>query len=85
MSTKLLAEYVASITDLKRDPMGIVNAGNGEPLAILNRNKPAFYVVPPEFYEQMLELIDDLELAQLVYERRGEKTVAIDIDSLGNE
>ncbi|AXL64452.1 plasmid stabilization protein, partial (plasmid) [Klebsiella pneumoniae subsp. pneumoniae] len=54
----------ASITELKRDPMGTFNAGEGAPVAILNRNEPAFYCVPPALYAQLMELLEDQELGR---------------------
>ncbi|MDH4555755.1 type II toxin-antitoxin system Phd/YefM family antitoxin [Pseudomonas sp. BN417] len=62
--------------------MGTIREGHGETVVILNRNEPAFYAVPPARYEAMLELIDDLRLAELVRVRQGEPTVAVDIDEL---
>ncbi len=44
----VLAEVTASVSELKKNPMGTVAAGEGAPVAILNRNEPAFYCVPPE-------------------------------------
>ena len=41
--TKILTQQAASITDLKRDPMGIAHASEDGAVAILNRNQPAFY------------------------------------------
>ncbi|WP_232252145.1 type II toxin-antitoxin system Phd/YefM family antitoxin [Pseudomonas frederiksbergensis] len=41
-------------------------AGGGDVVAILNRNEPAFYCVPADRYEAMLDLIDDLKLAKEV-------------------
>ena len=32
----------------EKNPMATVNAGDGYPVAILNRNEPAFYCVPAE-------------------------------------
>lgn len=49
--------------------MAIVSAGDGFPVAILNRNQPAFYCVPAELYEQMPDAIDDQELGRRVRER----------------
>ena len=49
--------------------MATVNAGEGYPVAILNRNYPAFYCVPADLYEQMLDTLDDHELAKLVHAR----------------
>lgn len=69
MPTTILSTTTASITELKTNPMATVNSGDGYPVAILNRNQPAFYCVPAELYEQMLEFIDDQELANLVKER----------------
>lgn len=82
MTFAVLADIAASVTDLKRDPMGTIREGGGETVVILNRNEPAFYAVPPARYEAMLELIDDIQLAELVRARRGEPTVRVEIDDL---
>ncbi|GAA6132791.1 type II toxin-antitoxin system Phd/YefM family antitoxin [Halopseudomonas sabulinigri] len=82
MAFQILAEVAASVTDLKRDPMGTLREGHGKPVVILNRNEPAFYAVPPALYEAMLDQLDDLKLAELVRSRLGEPTVAVDIDDL---
>ena len=37
---------------------------------------------PPARYQAMLELFEDLRLAELVRARQGEPTVAVDIDKL---
>ncbi|MDL4916186.1 MAG: type II toxin-antitoxin system Phd/YefM family antitoxin [Enterobacterales bacterium endosymbiont of Blomia tropicalis] len=71
----------ASITELKTNPMATVSAGDGYPVAILNRNQPAFYCVPAELYEQMLEYIDDQELAALIKQRSEQALHDVDLDS----
>lgn len=50
MSYPILSAPAASITELKRNPMGTVKKGNGSAVAILKRNEPAFYCVPPELF-----------------------------------
>lgn len=70
----------ASITELKTNPMATVNSGDGYPVAILNRNQPAFYCVPAKLYEQMLEFIDDQELANLVKERSEQTLHEVNLD-----
>ncbi len=82
MTFAVLADVAASVTDLKKDPMGTLREGKGETVVILNRNAPAFYAVPPDRYEAMMDLIDDAQLAELVRQRRGEPTVKVDIDEL---
>jgi len=74
----MLANVVASVTELKKNPMGTVESGHGEVVAILNRNEPAFYCIPADRYEALLDYIDDLKLAKEAQEviERGEATVA---------
>ncbi len=61
--------------------MATVSAGEGYPVAILNRNQPAFYCVPAELYERMLDALDDQELVKLVTERSSQPLHDVDSDS----
>jgi antitoxin StbD len=80
MPNIILSDTSASISELKKNPMETVSAGYGYPVAILNRNQPAFYCVPAELYEQMLDALDDQELVKLVTERRNEALIDINLD-----
>ncbi|AWO81806.1 type II toxin-antitoxin system Phd/YefM family antitoxin [Serratia marcescens] len=80
MPNIILSDTSASISELKKNPMETVGAGDGFPVAILNRNQPAFYCVPAALYEQMLDALDDQELVRLVNERRSEALVDFDLD-----
>ncbi len=80
--TPLLADVSASVTELKKDPMGIIRNGLGETVVILNRNEPAFYAVPPAQYELMMQLIDDMYLVDLAKQRQDEPVTMVDIDEL---
>lgn len=82
MPNIILSDTSASISELKKNPMATVNAGDGYPVAILNRNQPAFYCVPAELYEQMLDALDDQELVKLVSERSGQRLLDVDLDAL---
>ncbi len=42
MTTRILADVAASITELKANPMKVATSAYGEPVAVLNRNEPAF-------------------------------------------
>lgn len=52
--------------------MAVVKQGEGFPVAILNRNIPVFYVVPASAYEQLMDKLEDMELAQIIREREGQ-------------
>ena len=82
MPNMIYADMTASITELKKNPMATVDSAEGMPLAILNRNKPAFYCIPATIYEAMLDLIDDIELAEIVRQRKDGESIEIDIDDL---
>jgi antitoxin StbD len=82
MPNVLLAPVAASVTELKRDPMGTVHAGDGGPVAILNRNEPAFYCVPAKAFEALMERLDDLELNALAESRKGQKEITVRLDEL---
>jgi antitoxin StbD len=65
MAHRVLTEIAVSISEHKRNPMATVAAGNGMAVAVLNRNEPAFYCVPAKAYEELMDLVEDLQLGQL--------------------
>jgi antitoxin StbD len=82
MTSQVLTDIVASISELKANPMKVVASGQGLPIAVLNRNEPAFYCIPAKAYEAMMELIEDIELIQIVKDRLAEESVRVSIDEL---
>ncbi len=84
MAHVILAEVTASVSELKKNPLGTVAAGEGSPVAILNRNEPAFYCVPAEAYEALMEKLEDLELNALADSRLadGQALVRVSLDGL---
>ena len=69
MAHLILSNMSASFSELKKNPIGTVTAGGGLPIAILNRNQPAFYCVPTAAYEALLEKLDDRELNVIADQR----------------
>lgn len=82
MTHQIHSSLVASITDLKRHPMATVESAKGQPLAILNRNQPAFYCLSPELYESLLDALEDIEIREIISTRSTEKEIFIDPDDL---
>lgn len=71
-----------SISELKKNPTAVIEEADGFPVAVLNHNKPAAYLVPAAAFEAMMEKLDDIELAKLVKARENEPTVKLDLDDL---
>ena len=82
MAHLILAETTASISELKKNPMGTVAAGDGFPVAILNRNEPAFYCIPAKAYEALLDKLEDMELNALADARSGQSEIKVDLNDL---
>ncbi len=76
----VFARRSASISELKKNPSSLIEQSGGEPIAILNHNKPTAYLIPAETYELMIEQIEDYHLGLIVKERQGEKSSAIEVD-----
>jgi antitoxin StbD len=52
---------VPQLTEAARIPA----ARKGMAVAVLNRNEPAFYRVPAMAYEELMDLVEDLELGRI--------------------
>ena len=82
MAYALLAQTAASVSELKKNPMGTVAAGDGLAVAILNRNEPVFYCIPAKAYEALLERLEDAELNAIADTRRDQAVIKLTLDDL---
>ncbi len=77
----LLTPHIASITELKHNPMQVVS--ENEATAILNRNKPVFYCVSPQLLAYYQQLEEDMELNKIADERLATlQAVEVSLDDL---
>ena len=83
LTHQILTDISAGITQLKANPMAVVEEAEGAPVAILNRNKPAFYAVPVELFEFMVDKLENIELMEMAKEALDRNDfVEVDIDDL---
>lgn len=82
MNNIIHSRFVASVSELKKNPMEVVNNGFGEAVAILNRNNPAFYCVPADMYERLMDLVEDRELLKLAEQVDTKETVKVSLNDL---
>ena len=82
MLHEFLADAGVSISDLKKNPSAVIKAAEGFPVAILNRNTPAAYLVPAKAWKALMDRLDDIELADIVRARAGEVGIPVNIDDL---
>lgn len=78
----ILASKSVSISALKVSPTAAIEAAGGEPVAVLNRNSAAAYLVPAKAWEELMDRLEDLELAEIARERADEKPVPVNLADL---
>ncbi|AUT61086.1 MULTISPECIES: type II toxin-antitoxin system Phd/YefM family antitoxin [Paraburkholderia] len=77
----ILARTSIGISELKVNPTAAIEQADG-PVAVLNRNKPVAYLIPAAEWEAICERLEDIELAEIVRARSGEKAVSVNLDDL---
>lgn len=82
MAHVILADTVASIAELIKDPVGTVAAGEGAPVVIISQDQPAFYCVPVDTFAALLEQVEDRELNAIADARKDEQPIKVDVDAL---
>lgn len=80
MVTAIHASLTASISDFKKAPMKTLESG--EVVAVLNRNKPAFYCIPADKYAELVNHMEDLELNAIADSRKNEPRVQVSLNDL---
>lgn len=78
----ILAPSTVSITDLRRNPNAVIDEADNAPVAVLNHNRATAYVISARAYEELMDRLEDVELADVVRKRRGGKTVKVSLDDL---
>jgi antitoxin StbD len=78
----IFASASVSISELKKNPNAVIGAADGAPVAVLVHNKPTAYLVPAATFQQMMEQLEDAELAALVQARKRERSVKVTLDEL---
>ena len=78
----ILSDASVSVTELKRNPSAVIEAADGEPVAVLIHNKPSAYLVPAATYERLVERLEDVGLIELVHARAKERRVNVTLDEL---
>lgn len=78
----ILAEITVSVTELKRNFSAVLKQADDNPVAVLNHNRPAAYLLPAAHYEHLMAYLEDMEDAKLVRERANGPFVEVGLDEL---
>jgi len=76
----IYADLSISMSEFKKNPAQVLRSAGERPVAILNHNRPAFYMLTPAIYEAIVEELIDRDLNELVRRRLAQKDAAIEVD-----
>jgi len=76
----IFADYSISMSEFKKNPAQVLRTAGEKPVAVLNHNRPAFYMVTPKLFEALVEELADRDLVELVRQRLALKDTAIEVD-----
>jgi len=81
---KIRTGLATSISEFKKNPNSEVQKAGNKPFAVLTNNRPSFYVLPPELYDSILEIMADHQLEPLVKKRMKQrnKGVVVSLDEI---
>jgi antitoxin StbD len=76
----IYSDVTVSMSEFKKNPAAVLREAKSRPVAVLNHNKAAFYMVEPALFEAMLEELSDQALYRTVLTRMSERAQAIEVD-----
>lgn len=65
----IFAAVTVSMSDFKKNPAAVLREAGGRPVAVLNHNRAAFYMVEPGLFKQMNEKLAELVKPQAAWQR----------------
>ena len=82
----LLAELTVSMSDFKKNPAKVLREAKAQPVAVLNHNKAAFYMVDPVLFQALIDEVEDAQLLPMLRARIASaakgKYSEVDVDSV---
>jgi antitoxin StbD len=78
----IFARNTVGLSDLRRNPSEVIEAAYQSPVAILNHNRLAAYLISAPAYEEMLEQLEDATLTKIVKARVGGQTIKVKLKNL---
>ncbi|KQY86296.1 type II toxin-antitoxin system Phd/YefM family antitoxin [Pelomonas sp. Root1444] len=76
----ILAEIAVSMSEFKKNPAAVLREANHRPVAVLNHNRAAFYMIEPRLFEAMMDELADQELYRKAASRLADKARAVEVD-----
>ena len=76
----ILADVAVSMSEFKKNPAAVLREANHRPVAVLNHNRAAFYMIEPRLFEAIMDEIADQEIYRKALSRLADKSRAVEVD-----
>ncbi|MDR3390355.1 MAG: type II toxin-antitoxin system prevent-host-death family antitoxin [Sulfuriferula sp.] len=76
----IFTNLTISMSDFKKNPAKVLREAGQKPVAVLNHNKPAFYMVDPQMFELLIEQLADNQLMPLLQARMAQRANAVEVN-----
>jgi antitoxin StbD len=76
----IFTDLTISMSDFKKNPAKVLREAGQKPVAVLNHNKPAFYMVEPQMFEALIEQLADSQLMPLIKARMAQRDSAVEVN-----
>jgi antitoxin StbD len=77
---KIMTELTTSISEFKKNPNRELERAGRRPFAVLTNNRPSFYVLSPEVYDQVAELLFDINAAPTLLKRLEDRKNSVKVE-----
>lgn len=76
----IYADLSISMSEFKKNPSKILRTAGERPVAVLNHNRPAFYMITPSVFETLIDRAEDRALTNIARQRLTLKDTAIEVN-----
>ena len=65
----VLSDLTVSVDELKHNFTAVLHEAGDAPVVVLSHNRPKAYLLPAQYYQRLMNLLEDLEDTVRVQER----------------
>jgi antitoxin StbD len=77
---EVLTKTTTSVSKFKNNPAESLRQAAGKPFAALNNNEPSFYVLPPELFEEVMEIYWEHKMHDELLTASAQRNLAVKVN-----
>lgn len=77
---QVLTKTTTSVSKFKNNPAESLREAAGKPFAVLTNNEPSFYVLPPELFEEVMEIYWEHKMRNELLTASAQRNLAVRVN-----